>query len=119
MQYLGDQLAEWVRSLSQLQQLVLDEDENTAIILQQTAVMQPQFRAIIAAIEAAALSPAVEQSLRPYQTEAHRRLRLMSVEGMKLRTARSPETLAQVRSQLKAHLDQLQQFAIAMTNELG
>lgn len=113
---LGDQLNEWVRSLRQLQQLVVDDAENTTMILQQTDAMQPQFQAIIEAIEAADLSSAVEQTLRPYQTEAHRRLRLIKVEGMRLRTARAPETIAQVRSQLRAHIEQLQQFAITMAN---
>ena len=88
------------------------------MLLQQTHAMQLRFQEIIKAVESAALPLAVEQKLRPYQTEAHRRLRLLSIEGMKLKTARSPATVAQVRSQLKDHLDQLEQFAIAMAKEV-
>ncbi len=115
---LGDQLEEWLRSLHSLQQLMADEAIDPAIILQQTSSLQPQFQSIVEAINIAELSPAVEQTLRPYQTEAHRRLRLLSVESMKLKTARAPETVSQVRSRLKTHLDQLQQFASAIANEL-
>ncbi len=115
---LRKQLNEWLRSLGTLQQLMTDEASSPAVILQQVGSLQSQFQSIVSAIDAAELSPAVEQALRPYQTEAHRRLRLLSVESMKLRTARAPETVAQVRSRLKAHLDQLQQFASAIANEL-
>ena len=117
-QLLGDRLDEWVRSLHTLQQLIADESGNMTMLLQQTHAMQLRFQEIIKAVESAALPLAVEQKLRPYQTEAHRRLRLLSIEGMKLKTARSPATVAQVRSQLKDHLDQLEQFAIAMAKEV-
>ncbi len=117
-QPLGDRLDEWVRSLHTFQQLIADESGNMTMLFQQTHAMQPRFQEIIRAVESAALPPAVEQKLRPYQTEAHRRLRLLSIEGMKLKTARAPETVAQVRSQLKTHLDQLEQFAIAMAKEI-
>lgn len=115
---LGDQLDEWVRSLHSIQQLVEDESGNITMLLQQTHAMQAQFQAIIQAVSSANLPATIEQSLIPYQTEAHRRLRLLSVTSMKLRTAKSPQTAAQVRSQLKDHLNQLQQFAIAMANEV-
>ena len=126
MTALDDQLKEWIESLRSLQQLVEEraagemegEADNSALILQKTNLMQPQFQRIIAAIEAADLSGAAEQKIGSYQTEAHRRLRLLSVEGMKLKTARQPKTVAQVRSRLKDHLDQLQQFMTAIANEL-
>ena len=115
---LGDQLDEWLQSLGRLQQLIADEAGNATIISQQTDSMQSQFQAIIEAVEVADLSWSVEQKIRPYLTEAYRRLRLMKVEGMKLRAARAPATIAQVRAQLEAHLNQLQQFAIAMADEI-
>lgn len=115
---LKNQLDEWVRSLHTLQQLVEDRSGNIATLLQQTHDQQSQFQDIIRAVGAAGLSPATEQKLQSYQTEAHRRLRLLSVASMKLKTARSPETVAQVRSQLTEHIDQLRQFAIAMASEV-
>ncbi|EDX83961.1 hypothetical protein S7335_1658 [Synechococcus sp. PCC 7335] len=115
---LGDQLDEWVQSVGQLQQLIANEAESATMISQQTDLMQPQLQAIIKAVEVADLSSAVEKKLRTYLTEAYRRLRLMKVEGMKLRAARTPATITQIREQLKAHLNQLQQFAIAMADEV-
>ncbi|MEM8501533.1 MAG: hypothetical protein AAF716_00085 [Cyanobacteria bacterium P01_D01_bin.1] len=115
---LKNQLDEWVRSLHSIQQIIKDESGNIAMLLQRTNAVQSQFQEIIEATSLADLPLPIEQKMRPYQTEAHRRLRLLSVASMKLKTARAPDTVAQVRSQLEAHLEQIEQFAIAMANEI-
>ncbi len=118
MAKLGDQLGEWLRSLQDLQVLVEDETSDPAVILLQASSLQPQFRLIVEAIDTSEFSSAVEQTLRPYQTEAHRRLRLLNVESMKLKTARAPETVSQARLRLKNHVAQLQQFVSAIADEI-
>ncbi len=65
-----------------------------------------------------AIAPAVAQRIQPYQTEAHRRLRLIVIESMRLRTARSPASIDRGCSQLLRHLNQLQQFTQAMIAEV-
>lgn len=81
------------------------------------AQIQRQFQEILAVIAAIDLPPAVEQRLRPLQTEAHRRLRLLGIESMRLKTAKQQMTLDKVRSQLQAHIEQLQGFAQAIADE--
>ncbi|MGC1307797.1 MAG: hypothetical protein WA885_11245 [Phormidesmis sp.] len=85
---------------------------------QQVARFQSQFQKTLAAIAETDFPPTVEQRLRPLQTEAHRRSRLLGIEAMKLKTARSPETLTTVRSQIKAHLQPLRQFVQAIADEV-
>ncbi len=84
----------------------------------QTAQLQARFQGILAAVAEADIELAVEQRLRPFQTEAHRRLRLLSLELMKLPTAKQPETLARSHSTIQDHLTQLRGFLQAMADEL-
>lgn len=84
----------------------------------QLAQLQSRFQSIVTAIAEADIELAVEQRLRPFQTEAHRRLRLLSLELMKLPMAKQPETLARSQSNIQDHLTQLQRFLQAMADEL-
>ncbi len=124
---LCHQFNTFLRSLSKLQQtidLASTDLEATAInqICEQVNSLQQQFQPILAAIEGVtgggAIAPAAIQRIRGYQTEAHRRLRLISIESMRLRTARRPILIERGRSQLLLHLDQLQQFTQAMSAEV-
>lgn len=113
-------LGESVRSLiRKIQSIQLGLDSGDEKLPAQIAQLQPEFQKIMAMVSAADLTFEAEQRLQPYQTEAHRRLRLLSVSAMKLRTAKQVETLQGVRSQIKDHLIQLQKFAEAMVTELG
>lgn len=91
-------------------------------ICEQVNNLQQQFQSILVALSSAvsesAIAPAVAQRIGPYQTEAHRRVRLISIESMRLKTARQPALIDRVRSQLLRHLSQLQQFMQAMTAEV-
>lgn len=96
-------------------------DEKSAFpdsIWRQSTQLQQQFQEILATIDNNDLEPAVEMQLRPLQTESHRRLRLLSIEAMRLRTAKQPATVEKTRSQLSAHVSQLLQFAQAMATEV-
>lgn len=83
------------------------------------AQLQPLFQALLQAIEQAELASADRQRIRPFQTEGHRRLRLLGVAAMQLRSAKRPETLVRVRSQLQAHLTQLHSFIQGIADVLG
>jgi len=120
---LSDQLASFEQSIERLQGLIgdvaesdlsLDGAPNMAEISQQSALLPAQFQAIIAALNDAQLSPAVERQMGTYQTEAHRRLRLLGIEAMRLRTARQPASIARGQQQMSAHVSQLRQFVQAM-----
>ena len=80
--------------------------------------LQRQFQEIIAAAEAACIDPQIEQRVRPFLTEGHRRLRLAGIAAMQLRTAKQPVTVKKQRSLIQAHLSQLQQFAQAIADEV-
>ena len=80
--------------------------------------LQQQFQRIIAAIEDVHLDPQVEQRIRPFLTEGHRRLRLAGIEAMRLQAAKQPATVEKQRSLVQAHLDQLQKFAQAIADEV-
>lgn len=84
----------------------------------QVAQLQSRFQDILTAIAEADIELAVEQRLRPFQTEAHRRLRLLSLELMKLPMAKQPETLARSQAHIQDHLNQLQHFLQAIADEL-
>lgn len=109
--------------LSGLQKEVVSSSEagssfNASAVLAQTTQLQQHFQKIVAAIAITPIDPKREQRLRPYQTEAHRLLRLMGIEAMKLKTAKQPETIAKGRSQLTMQLHQLQPFAQAIADEV-
>jgi len=96
-------------------------DEELALpdsVWRQSNQLQQQFQEILATIDNNDLEPAVEMQLRPLQTESHRRLRLLIIEAMRLRTAKQPATVEKTRSQLSAHVSQLLQFAQAMATEV-
>ncbi|MEL6259588.1 MAG: heterocyst frequency control protein PatD [Cyanobacteria bacterium J06626_6] len=80
--------------------------------------LRAQFQQIIADLADTDIELGIEQRTRSYQTEAHRRLRLLGVEAMRLRTAKDPVRSAAVRSQLQDHLDQLRQFTAAIAAEV-
>lgn len=84
----------------------------------QVTQLQQQFQQILAIIASLDLDPAVEQRLRPHQTEAHRRSRLLGIEAMRLQTAKQPATINRQRSQVEDHVKQLQKFVQAMVDEI-
>lgn len=123
------QLAEeFVRSLEQLQQIAdrpattstnkenVEQAQSTDI-LQRSLQLQTQFQEILAIVTTDDINPQTEARLRPLQTEAHRRLRLLSMEATKLKTAKQPATIEKTRSQLTRHLASLMQFAQAIQSE--
>lgn len=111
-----DALLEGIRS--QLSQPVLSEQaqsqpDTTATFLgvrQQLLQCQPLFQEIVAQLANADLTSVVEQRIRPAQTEAHRLLRLMGVDAMRLAAAKKPETKDKLRSQLLTQTERLQGF---------
>ena len=115
-----------LQSVESVSRQTLDKAFDKAWVCQQVLDLQSQFQAIVVAIEAAGVDPSVdspvdlsmEPRLRSYQTEAYRWLRLLSVESMRLRTARAPETITQGRSQLETNLNQLQPFVEAIASEI-
>ena len=135
---LCDQLEQMMRSLSELQQSLtqlarslqvvdsankkgadtegVDFKADIEPIGERSAALLPQFLGILEALESADTAPQAEQQIRAYKTEAHRRLRLMKTEAMRLRTARSTATIEKSRVQLADHLSALQQFAAAIAN---
>jgi hypothetical protein len=91
---------------------------NAVAIQQQVVQLQQHFQQLVTMLAAADLSGDQLQRLRPYQTEAHRLLRLMGVVALKLRAAKRIETWDQQRSHLASQLNQLQSFAQAIADEL-
>lgn len=83
-------------------------------IAQQATQLSAQFQKIMTALSDTQLNAKAEQQIGTYQTEAHRRLRLIGIEAMRLKTARQPTSISRGRSQLHTHLNQLQQFVQAM-----
>ena len=114
---------EFLENLSRLQKEVAASAEagsfgDANAVKTQTIQLQQHFQKIIAAIAITPTDSAKEQRLRPYQTEAHRLLRLIGLEAMKLKTAKQAATIAKGRSQLTTQLNQLQPFAQAIANEV-
>lgn len=126
--HLCDQVRSLSTQLEQLQSLLpvlpdqvdasTSEAANPSDIQQRIIRVQAQLQKIVATLAAVDIPPAVEQRLRSYQTEAHRRSRLLGIEAMRLKTAKQPNTIERVRSQIKAHLSQLQQFVQAIAGEV-
>lgn len=88
-------------------------------IQSEIAQLQPLFQSMLQDLDRADLAPVARQRIRPFQTEAHRRSRLLGVAAMQLRSAKQPETLVRVRSQLQEHLTQLQSFIQGIADVLG
>lgn len=89
-----------------------------AAIQRQVTQLQQQFQQILVMIANADLDPAIEQRLRPHQTEAHRRSRLLGIEAMRLQAAKQTATIERQRSQVEAHANQLQKFVQAIADEV-
>jgi len=87
-------------------------------VSQRIARLQLEFQEIITSLNQVNLAPEIEQRLRPCQTEGHRRLQLLGVGAMRLRTAKQAETVEKVRSQIEGNLTQLQKFVEAMASDL-
>ena len=104
--------------LKATQSILADIDEADAAVTARLAQLQSEFQGILASISAADLRPETESQIRPCLTEGHRRLRLLSVAAMQMRTAKQPETLERVRSQIGDHLTQLQKFVAVMVDAL-
>lgn len=113
---LCSQLQTLLRMLAELSAALLADPLEAGTVQPQISQLQNQFQSILTATAADA-APSVKR-LRPYQTEAHRRLRLLGIEAMRLRTARQPATLERQRSQLQTHLTELQKFAQAMADQV-
>ncbi|MEO1791811.1 MAG: hypothetical protein AAFR25_06270 [Cyanobacteria bacterium J06629_19] len=118
---LVDQLERFEQSVRALQASV--RQASTAQILEQSTQLSADFQQIIETTNEEHLNPVAEnstaaQQIKTYQTEAHRRLRIIGIEAMKLKTARQPTTVERGRSQLASHLEQLGQFAQAMREAL-
>lgn len=91
---------------------------SSVTLQRQVTQLQQQFQQVLAIIASVDLDPAVEQRLRPHQTEAHRRSRLLGIEAMRLQTAKQPATINRQRSQVEDHVKQLQKFVQAMVDEI-
>ncbi|MEL6604500.1 MAG: heterocyst frequency control protein PatD [Cyanobacteria bacterium J06614_10] len=119
---LCERIGAFGKSLETFERCMLAAPETIASeklsLAQQAGQLRAQFQQIITDLAEADISREIEQRIQPYQTEAHRRLRLLGVEAMRLRTARDPARLAAVRSQLQDHLKQLQQFTSAIATEV-
>ena len=121
--HLCNQIQPLLQDLSELHAL-LGEDTvapsppDAAAVQRQVAQLQQRFQQTLAAIAETDLTPAVEQRLRPHQTEAHRRLRLLGIEAMRLQAAKQVTTVERQRSQIQAHTQALQQFIQAMADEI-
>lgn len=92
------------------------ESLNVQSIQSEASQLQPLFQSLLQALDHAELAD--RQRIGPFQTEAHRRLRLLGVAVMQLRSAKRPETLVRVRSQLQDHLTQLQSFVQGIADVL-
>ncbi len=133
---LCEQLGQFENSIKTLQTAVeeigtSDSSLNATQIWQRSTQLSTQFQQMLEANSSetdsdrsnsptaestvsSAAELAIEREIQSYQTEAHRRLRLIGIEAMKLRTARQPITISRGRSQLISHLHQLSQFVQAM-----
>lgn len=89
-------------------------------ISQQANQLQAQFQGMVTAATPADMPPQIEQRIRPFKIEAHRRLRLLGVEAMRFQAAKQPANIEKCRKQMQAHLLEVRQFiqAIADTIEL-
>lgn len=110
--------------LHRLQEMVQDSAiESSAMastqLQQQVATLQKNFQHIVATLADAHLAPETEQRLRPYQTEAHRLLRLLGVAAMKMSAAKQPATIEKTRSHFAGQLDKLQPFVQAIADEVS
>ncbi|MEM6449337.1 MAG: hypothetical protein AAF703_03385 [Cyanobacteria bacterium P01_D01_bin.105] len=80
---------------------------------------QPMFQQVMSCLAEVRLTPAVEQRLRPAQTEAHRLIRLMGVDAMRFQTAKQPESFEKVRAQLLSKTERLQGFVQVLAKAIS
>ena len=111
------------KGIRELQQALVasslsDSKHADKLVPERVTQLQLEFQKIVASLNQTSLAPEVEQRLRPCQTEGHRRLQLLGVGAMRLRTAKRTETIVSVRSQIESDLTQLQKFVEAMVAEL-
>lgn len=104
--------------LGAIGKLCAEPEIPAATLVKQLPLLQRQFQQMIEASEGTHIDPQVEQRLRPFLTEGHRRLRLAGVEAMRLRAVKQPAMVQKQRSHIQAHLDQLQKFAQAIADEI-
>lgn len=117
---MSSSLCEAVRSLLEdVCSILADVESDGQVLSGRIIQLQPAFQEIVASLAGSAFDPAVEQRLRPLQTEGHRRLKLAGIAAMRLKAAKQAKTLAEARSQVSEHLLQLQKFLEAMAEMLG
>ena len=87
-------------------------------IWQQSLQLLPQFLEILELLDTTERSLTARQQIQTYQTEAHRRLRLLQPEAMRLRTARQKATLDKGCAQLLAHVCEIEKFVAAIAQEV-
>jgi len=87
-------------------------------LLQSVLQLQTQFQKLLAITTADDMNPEIEARVRPLQTEAYRRLRLLTMEVTRLQTAKQPATVEKSRSQINDHLNALLQFAQGIADEV-
>lgn len=95
-----------------------EKEQHTQTLSSQVIQLQPQFQRIVTRLSESNLTPAIEQKLRPLQTEGHRQLKLAGISAMRLKTAKQAQTTLAMRSQVNQHLSQLQVFLESMAQEL-
>ncbi|MEO1636818.1 MAG: hypothetical protein AAFS04_17250 [Cyanobacteria bacterium J06631_9] len=87
-------------------------------ISQQANQLQAQFQEMLTAATNADMPPQIEQRIRPFKTEAHRRLRLLGVEAIRFQAAKQPANIEKCREQMQAHLLQVRQFIQAIADTI-
>ena len=116
---LCQMLCQTVRSLLEdTRNLQSEIAESSQAASSQVVQLQSQFQQIVAGLSESDFNPTVERRLRPLQTEGHRQLKLAGIAAMRLKTAKQPQTVAAMQSQVIEHLSQLQNFLESMASEL-
>ena len=97
----------------------LSESETALPVIQENLLQcRSIFQEIVTCLDEISLSPAIERTLRPAQTEAYRLLRLMGVDVMRLLAAKQLETRMILRSQLLAQIERFQGFVQVIADAL-
>jgi len=120
---LDRQLSEFLDALEGLRHQLYPEEgavvsTSAVSTLSQQQTCQRLFQEIVTHLADADLTPTADACIRPAQTEAHRLLRLMGVDVMRLKAAKRPEVAKKLRSQLLNQTERLQGFGQAMLEAL-
>lgn len=106
---------EFKQTLKQLQEITVESDAGT--LWNSFSGVQEFFGREILGLKAEDISPEMASRIQSLHTEMHKQLRLLGMDVMFLRSARSPETLRERKIQVSERLKTLIGYCAALLEE--